>query len=244
MSRLGLSAVVLMSAALVVGTAACGGSITGSGSPAPVTTSAAPAPLRASDVVSAIKNASAVHVKGTMADSGSSIGLDLQINKDGTASGTMAIDGPSYPITYVNKVVYIQFTPDVIKASGIDASSSAGKLLMNKWVPSTSQILSQTNLASSVRPLLDYTQFVTQITKNVPTGPLKRGASDVVDGTPVTRYTFSDGTPADIATASPHYLIRLLPGPKDGAGEGEMDFSGWNAPVPVTAPSSSEIFTG
>ena len=175
MSRLGLSAVVLMSAALVVGTAACGGSITGSGSPAPVTTSAAPAPLRASDVVSAIKNASAVHVKGTMADSGSSIGLDLQINKDGTASGTMAIDGPSYPITYVNKVVYIQFTPDVIKASGIDASSSAGKLLMNKWVPSTSQILSQTNLASSVRPLLDYTQFVTQITKNVPTGPLKAG---------------------------------------------------------------------
>ncbi|HEY4457247.1 MAG TPA: hypothetical protein VGN81_23250 [Pseudonocardiaceae bacterium] len=233
-----------MSAALVAGTAACGGSITGSGSAAPAatTTTTAPAALQASDVVTAINNATAVHVKGTLDDSGSTITMDVQINKDAGASGTIAIGGPTYPIVFVDKVVYIQFTPDVIKSSGIDPTSAAGTLLSNKWVPSTSKILAGSDLASSVEPLLDYTQFATEITKNIPTGPVKAGKSDTVDGTPVVEYTFSDGTPADIATTSPHYLMRLLPGPKDGAGQ--LDFTGWSQPVPVQAPSASEIFTG
>lgn len=244
MSRLWLPAVVLMSAALVAGTAACGGSIAGSGSAAPTTTSttSAPAALQAGDVTAAITNATAVHVKGTMDDSGSTITLDMQINKGGTASGTIAIGGPTYPVIYVDKVVYIQFTPDVIKSSGIDPSSAPGKLLTNKWVPSTSKIMAGSDLATSVQALLDYTQFTTEITKNIPTGPVKAGKSDTVDGVPVVQYTFSDGTPADIATTSPHYLMRLLPGPKDGPGQ--MDFTGWSQPVPVQAPSAGETFTG
>jgi hypothetical protein len=138
--------------------------------------------LQASDVETAIQNASAVHVKGTMAEGGSTIGLDVQINKAGTASGTISIGGPSYPIIYADKVVYIQFTPDVIKASGLDPASAAGKLLANKWVPSTSKVLAGSGLASSVQPLLDYTQFVGEIGKNMPSGPLKVGKSDTVDG--------------------------------------------------------------
>ena len=246
MSRHWLPAVVLMSAAVVAGTAACGGATTGSGSAAPpapttTTTSAAPA-LQASDVKSAITNATAVHVKGTMTDSGSTITMDMQINKGGTASGTIAVGGPSYPVIYVDKVVYIQFTPEVIKGSGIDPNSTAGKLLKNKWVPSTSKVMSGSHLASSVEPLLDYTQFTTEITGNIPSGPVKAGQPDTVDGTPVVEYTFSDGTPADIATTSPRYLMRLLPGPKDGPGQ--MDFTGWSQPVPVKAPPASEIFAG
>lgn len=245
MSRRWLPAVVLMSAAVVAGTAACGGSTTGSGSAAPpagMTTTSAPAALRASDVTSAITNATAVHVKGSMADSGTTITMDMQINTGGTASGTISVGGPSYPVIYVDKVVYIQFTPEVIKAAKIDPSSAAGRLLKNKWVPSTSKTMAGSDLASSVEPLLDYPQFAAEITRNIPAGPVRAGQSETVDGTPVVRYTFSDGTPADIATTSPRYLMRLLPGPKDGPGQ--MDFTGWSQPVPVTAPPAGEIFAG
>ncbi|HJP73365.1 MAG TPA: hypothetical protein VJ914_03805 [Pseudonocardiaceae bacterium] len=243
MSRYWLPAAVLAGAALVGGITACGGqSPTSSGS---VATTAAPtttAALTANDVTSAIQSASAVHVKGTMSDSGTNVALDVQLNKDGTASGTVGIGGPNYPIVLANKVVYIQFTPDVLKSVGLSATSGPGKTIVNKWVPSTSKLMANSDLASSVQPLLDYSQFTGSIVQSMPSGAMKPGKSDTVDGTPVQQYTMSDGTPADIATSSPHYLIRLLPGPTDGAGQ--LDFTNWNQPVAVTAPSASEIYTG
>lgn len=246
MSRYWLPAAVLAGAALVGGITACGGqSPASSGSAAAATTTAAPTTttaITASDVKSAIQSASAVHVKGTMSDSGTNVALDVQLNKDGTASGTIGIGGPNYPIVLVNKVVYIQFTPDVLKSVGLSATSGPGKTIENKWVPSTSKLMASSDLTSSVQPLLDYTQFTGSISQSMPAGAMKPGKSDTVDGTPVVQYTMSDGTPADIATSSPHYLMRLLPGPTDGAGQ--LDFTNWNQPVTVTAPSASEIYTG
>lgn len=242
MSRQWLPAAVLIGAALVAGTAACGGQRPIASAIAPTTT-AAPVVIQVSDVKTAMQSASAVHVKGTMTDSSSNISLDVQLNNNGTASGTIGMGGASYPIVLADKVVYIQFTADVVKSAGLDATSGPGKTLVNKWVPSTSPLMSGSDLGTSVAPLLDYNQFITQIVQHIPSGTMKRGKSDVVDGTPVTDYTMSDGTPAAIATSTPHYLMQLKPSPSDG-GSGELDFTGWNQPVPVQAPSKSEIYSG
>jgi hypothetical protein len=242
MSRHWLPAAVLVGAALVGGITACGSQRPTSSAPAttaaPTTTTA----VQASDLKSAMQSASAVHVKGTMSDSGTNIALDVQLNKNGTASGTIGIGGPSYPIVLANKVVYIQFTPDVLKSVGLSATSGPGTAIVNKWVPSTSKLMAGSDLTSSVQPLLDYNQFTGSIIQNMPSGAMKPGKSDVVDGTPVMLYTMSDGTPADIATSSPHYLMRLLPSPTDGAGQ--LDFTNWNQPVTVPAPAAGEIYTG
>lgn len=242
MSRHWLPA-VLLGAAVVAGTAACGSQNASSGgSAATTTTTAPPAAVQAADIKTAMQNASAVHVKGSITDSGSKVSVDVQLNKDGTASGTIADGGPNIPIVLANKVIYLQFTPDVMKGNGIDATSAAGMKLANKWVPSTSKLMAGSGLATSVQPFLDFSQFIGSLAQNMPTGALKAGKSDVINGTPVVLYTFPDGTPADIATSSPHYLIRLLPGPKDGAGQ--LDFTGWNQPVAVQPPPASEIYTG
>ena len=243
MSHYRLPGVLLLGAVMVAGTAACGSQNASSGgSAATTTTTAPPAAVQVADVKSAMQNATAVHVKGSITDSGTKISVDVQLNKDGTASGTIADGGPNIPIVLSGKVIYLQFTPDVMKANGIDATSAAGQKLANKWVPSTSKLMSGSNLATSVQPFLDYTQFIGSLAQNMPAGALKAGKSDVINGTPVVLYTFPDGTPADVATSSPHYLVRLLPGPTDGAGQ--LDFTGWNQPVAVHAPPASQVFSG
>jgi len=242
MSRQWLPAVFLLGA-VVAGTAACGGSQNTSANTGATTPPAAPPAVQASDVKTAMQGASAVHVKGSITDSGTKIAVDVQLNKDGSASGTIAAGGPNIPIVLANKVIYLQFTPDVMKANGIDAASAAGQKLANKWVPSTSKLMAGSNLATSVQPFLDYNQFIGALAQNMPAGALKAGKSDTIDGTPVVLYTFSDGTPADVAVSSPHYLMRMLPGGADH-GSGQLDFTNWNQPVAVHAPPAGEIYTG
>ena len=237
MFRLGLPAALILGATLVAATACSSQGTPTAAAPLP------PAPVPVSDIKSAIQSASAVHVKGTIADSGSSVSLDVQINKDGSASGTLGEGGANIPIVYAKKVVYIEFTADVMKANGVDATGAAGKLLLNKWVPSTSSMLSGSGIVSGVTPLVDYTSFIGGMAQQIPAGTPKLGKTDTIDGTPVQVYTFSDGTLADIATTSPHYLMRLTSPAKDSS-SGSIDFTGWNKPVTVKAPSTSEIYAG
>src|ERR1051326_141116 len=116
MSRQWLPAALLLGAAVVAGTAACGSQNTPSaGSGVSTTAAAPPVAVQASDVKTAIQGASAVHVKGTITDSGTKIAVDVQLNRDGSASGTIAAGGPNIPIVLADKVIYLQFTPDVMK---------------------------------------------------------------------------------------------------------------------------------
>ena len=130
MSRHWLPAALVLGATLIAGTA-CSTQGSPTASPSTTTSKAAPVaakPASLSDIKSAIQGASAVHIKGTMTDSGTTVSLDMQLNKDGSASGTVGEGGPNFPIVLTKKVVYIQFTADVMKGNGIDPTSAAGKL--------------------------------------------------------------------------------------------------------------------
>ena len=248
MSRHWLPAVLVLGATLVATTTACSqNSTTGTAgaavTTAATTTPAAPAAAQIPGLVkAATSGASAVHVKGTVTDSGTTVTLDLQLNKDGSGSGTMVAGGQNLHVIAVKGVDYLQFTADLMKANGIDATSAAGKLLLNKWVPSTSQLMSGSDLVGSMKQVLDYNTFIGNIASQMPPGAPKPGKSDTVNGVPVVLYTFSDGTLADVATTSPHYLMRLAPGKAEGSGQ--VDFTNWNQPVAITAPPASEIYNG
>lgn len=243
MSRVRLPAALVAGAMLLAACANQGSPVAASGgsttAAAPTATSSA---VTVAGIKSAIQGASAVHIKGTVTSSGSTVTLDLQLNKNGSASGTLGEGGADIPIVLANKVVYVQFTGDVMKANGVQPASAAGKLLLNKWVPSTSQVLSGSDIVSGVQPLLDYDTFTSGMISQIPSGDPKVGKTDTINGTPVQLLTFSDGSTADVATTSPHYLMRLTPGPKDGSGS--LDFTNWNQPVAVAAPPASEIYSG
>ncbi|HEX4701581.1 MAG TPA: hypothetical protein VH352_05575, partial [Pseudonocardiaceae bacterium] len=204
------------------------------------------APLDPAAVLPAIKSATqsatAVHVKGTIVDHGNTTSLDVQLNRDGSASGTVAESGTSLTMIVVRKVVYLKFTAALMKANGVDPAGPAGALLLNKWVSSESKVLSGTGLVAGVKPLVDYTTFTTTLLNNLGTATAKAGKADVVDGVPVTAYALTDGTTVDIAAASPHYMIRLAPPASQASGT--ADFTGWNMPVAIAPPPAAELYSG
>lgn len=237
---------VLVAPAVTLGVAlaavtAC--STAGTPTAAGQTTAAMPAPGQIlSTTKQAATGASAVHIKGAFTDSGDHVALDIQLNKsDGSAQGTITEGGTTVPLILTNKVYYIEFTPALMSASGIDPTSAAGKLLDNKWVPSNSKVLSGTDMVSGLSPLTDYNSFIPTLFGQLDGTP-KQSGTDNVNGSAVAVYTFSDGTKADIASSTPHYLMRLVEPASEG--KGQLDFTGWNQPVAVSAPPASQIYNG
>jgi hypothetical protein len=225
------------SGAAASGGSSSGGSTGGGGGSMPA----------ASDLASTVKQAAlaanAVHIKGQFTDSGSKETLDIQLNKNGDASGSVSQGDTQVPITVVNKVYYLQFTSSLEQAGGLDPSSSTGAALLNKWVPSTSKLLSGSDMVDSFKQATDYNTLVPQLFDALDdTESPKDNGTSIVDGYPVHIYKFDDGSEADVATADPHYLIRLVE-PAD-QGSGSLDFTGWNKQVTISAPPASDIYNG
>lgn len=244
MTRLRFSVALVLGAALAT-TAACSSRVTPTAVSGPATTTTAELPAPANllaTVRSAAQSASAVHVTGSFADSGDHVSVDMQLNKDGSASGTVGLGASTFPLLVVDKVYYIQFTRNVMANNGISPSSAAGKVLLNKWVPSNAKGMDLGDLVTSLKPATDYDTFIPMIFDQIKSAndTPKPTGTDTVNGIPVQVYTFSDNSEADVATAAPHYLVELAEPPSEG--KGKLDFTGWDQPVKVSAPPAKEIF--
>ncbi|HEX5404254.1 MAG TPA: hypothetical protein VFX16_18345 [Pseudonocardiaceae bacterium] len=193
-------------------------------------------------VKSAATSASAVHIKGSFTDDGDALALDVQLNKDGSASGTIGESGTNIPVVVANKVYYVQFTKDLMSTNGIDPTSQAGQLLLNKWVPSTAKMLAGSGMVDGLKQAVDFNSLVPNLFGQLSDDPPKPAGTDTVDGIPVHVYTFSDGSKADIESAAPHYLIRLVE--PASAGKGQLDFTGWDQPVKIAPPASADVYSG
>jgi len=149
--------VLVLGAALAVVTACSGPSTSAPAPSAPAPapgSSARPAPkavnipgaLPGNQVESAVKSAfsgaTAVHIKGTLTNSTGTLSLDLQLNKDNTASGTISEGGATIPLVAVNGKYYVQFTPQLISQSTNASVGQLGSALTNKWVSSDSSLAS------------------------------------------------------------------------------------------------------
>ncbi|WP_318306339.1 hypothetical protein [Amycolatopsis solani] len=200
-------------------------------------TSTAPPALEAAKVGSAVaeaaKQATSVRVKGTMADDGNNINLDLQLNQD-SASGTVVKDGLEIPVLRVGDKYFFRFTESLVKQAGIPAS--VGKKLTGKWVPSTAQI--GAGIADAFKVFLDYKSFTENTVGELASSTFTGGEPTTLGGVPALNFTSTDGT-ATVAADAPHYLLRMQD-PKSGT----IEFSDWNKPATVQAPPASEIYSG
>lgn len=247
MSRRVLPVVLLVG----LGLAACSGSPSTSATPPAASGSSAvvapkavgvPGAPAANQVVTLVKaafqGASAVHIKGTLVNGSGSLTLDLQLNKDDTASGTISEGGPTIPLVAVHGKYYVQFTQALISESSDPTVQQLGPSLANKWVSSDASFAS--GMVSGVQPLLTYDSFVTAMFAQDSEVPTLTG-TDVVNNTPALTYESQDGSIVTIARADPHYLLRMT---SPAAGSGQLDFTGWNQPVPVSAPPANQIYSG
>lgn len=241
MPRLHLAA-LLTAGTLVLACAACSGT---PATPAPAaagtTSSAASTPAApaldaakaGTAVADAAKQASAVHVKGTMTQEGSTMNVDLQLNPD-SANGTIVKDGLEIPVLRIGDKYYFRFTSSLVKQAGVPAS--AAKQLTGKWVSSTAKI--GAGLGEAFKEFLDYGSFTNGVLGELGKSTFTGGEPTTLAGTPALSFKSSDGT-AVVAAAEPHYLLRMSD-PKQGA----MEFSDWNKPTTINAPAASEMYTG
>src|SRR5438270_4094112 len=131
--------------AVAVLTAGCASSTPGTAQSAPpaASSSAAPVELTADQVGAAVVDAahgvSAVHVGGTVTESGATYKIDVQLNKD-SAGGTITEDGGVMPVRRIGTRYYAQLTDGALKAGGVPLSSQTAKLMRNKWVSSDSKM--------------------------------------------------------------------------------------------------------
>lgn len=142
--------------------------------------------------------------------------MDLQLNMD-SSGGMVELDGIAIPVLRV--------------------ASVAGKVA-GKWVPSTTRLGKA--LSDDFDQSLNYDTFIgSGILQSLDSASFAGKGFDVLDGTPVQVFSDSDGI-ACVAASEPHYLMRV----KDPAGDNQLDFTGWNQPVPLSAPPVNEIFQG
>jgi hypothetical protein len=189
-------------------------------------------------VKTAFAAATAVHIKGTLVNTTGSLSLDLQLNKDGTAAGTISEGGPTIPLLAVNGKYYVQFTQALISQSTNATVGQIAPALTNKWVSSDASFAS--DMVSGVKPLLTYDSFVSAMFGQTSEVPTLTGV-DVVNNNPALVYESTDGSTVYVAKSAPHYLLRMT---APASGSGQLDFTGWNQPVPVTAPPASQIYAG
>jgi hypothetical protein len=241
MSRLHLGALIATGA---VAALICTGCSTTAGTPEPAaastgtsTSASAAAPSldgakAGSAVAAAAKQAKAVHVRGTVSEGGN-LNLDLQLNPE-SASGTVVQDGLEIPVLRDGDKYFFRFSQSLIEKAGIPAS--VGKLLKDKWVPSTSKI--GAGIGDAFKQFLDYKTFTDNTIGQLESAPFTGGEQTTSGGVPALTFTSPDGT-ATVAATEPHYLLRM-----QEAKSGTLEFSDWDKPTTVTAPKASEIYSG
>lgn len=256
--RRSTAAAALIPCALALTLAGCSSSAKSSSTPtgaAQTTTAASPSPTASpnthlsssqlnDDLGQAVKNATALKMKGSIEQDGQQISVDLQVNAD-SGGGTIGANGISIPIRLVDGVSYMQMTPDVIK--GLIEKSAPAKddqmleqLLTNKWISSSSS--SGKDMTQSFAQFLD----LKKMTDNLVSGPSDTFTyigTGTVDGQQVAKYkdVSSDSSTPESVMSIPLYGP-TLPVLEDAGSKGTVTMV-WNKPVPVAAPPADQIVT-
>jgi hypothetical protein len=191
----------------------------------------------------ALASTTALHIKGSSTQNGSAFTMDMQINKDGTAQGSIVSEGLTMPLIVAGGVSYVQVTPSLVtvlksQAAGADASSIS-KIVTGKWISSKSAI------GSSMTQGLDSMTNFGEMTKELASGSgdtFSYLGTATLNGQQVAQYkdvSTSDGT-SSTGTLSIPLNGTALPIAESGTSAGNATFT-WNQPTKVTAPAASDI---
>jgi hypothetical protein len=192
-----------------------------------------------------LASVTALHMKGSQSADGAAITMDMQINKSGTAQGTVGASGLVMPLITIGSVAYIQITPsyaNLIK-SALGTSGDSGQLssvvsqlIVGKWIKTTTD----SSLTSGMGGLTDFSEMIKQLGDST-TDTFSYLGTGTVDGQQVAQYKdVSPGNPT--ATMSIPLTGSALPIQEGGGSAGMMTFT-WNTPTTVTAPPAAQVVT-
>lgn len=209
-----------------VGLAACGGGESSSGNG--VESKSASAILSSS--LAAANGAKTVHVSGSGTSEGTKVKIDLRLDGEKGASGTITKGKLSVQLIRVGGKAYINGGASLYEQFG---GGEAAKLLKGKWLEAsaTSGELAALNSLTNLKALLGAIEEGH--------GSLKKGSTKTVDGEKtIAIIDTKQGGTLYVATTGKPYPIELV---KTGAEGGHFNFAEWEEPVSISAPPKSHV---
>jgi hypothetical protein len=189
----------------------------------------------ASRATANLKAVSSVHVKGSVKSSGQSIALDLTLGTQG-CTGTMGIKGQgSFVLLKIGKTLWIKPNDAFWKHAAGDAGAALGDLVDGKYIKPSAK---DSGLAS-IGALCDPAKFAKSFGGDM-TGMVK-GATTTIAGQPALQIKdAADSANAYVTVSAQPEFLRLA----SGGGEGQLDFTQYNAPLHLTPPPASQVLDG
>jgi hypothetical protein len=175
--------------------------------------------------------AATVRISGRVADSGTTIGMNLGIVRGRGCAGSMSISGEgSFLILKIGKTLW--FKPDNAFWMHAGARSPAELQLVSGKIPKTTS----TSGVGAFAALCD----VKQLMGGSSTTGLVKGSATTISGQSALQLTDTahSGT-IDVSVSADPELLRLF-----APGSADLDFTGYGAPVALTPPPASEIIDG
>lgn len=212
---------LLASAAL---TACGGGKSSGNG------IESKPASAILSSSLAAAQGAKTVHVAGSGTSEGTKVKIDLVLDGEKGASGTITKGNLTVRLIRVGGKAYINGGTSLYEHFG---GQEAAKLLKGKWLEASAQSgeLAALNSLTNLKALLG------AIEKSH--GSLKKGPVKNIDGQSAIGITDTkQGGTLYVATTGKPYPIELV---KTGAEGGRFTFAKWEEPVTISAPPKASV---
>jgi hypothetical protein len=234
----------LLAGAIALPAAACGPG----GSSGPGTSSATPVPGTPDQIVqqavSDLKTATSLRINGSVVSQGTNITIDFTDVAAHGCQGTLALAASAASsatavsgladLIDVNRTVYMKLDKSFFKNLGLPTavfSEVTGKYIK---VTATSEL-------ANFAQLCDPSTLASSFDKEL-TGFVKEGTS-TIDGQPAEAFKQPAHAGSGIvyvsASATPE-IVRLQ-GP---GGEGQVNFSNYNAPATITAPPAADVVDG
>jgi hypothetical protein len=204
---------------------ACGGGSSGNG----IESKSASAIL--ASAVSAAEGAKTVHVSGYGTTEGSKVKIDLALDRENGAKGSITKGKLSVHLIRVGSRAYINGGAELYEQYG---GPEAAKLLKGKWLEAsaTSGELAALNGLTNLKALLG------DLEKGH-SSSLDKGSVQTVDGKKAIAITDKQkGGTLYVATTGKPYPIELV---KTGSEGGRFTFSEWDKPISISPPPQSSV---
>ena len=194
----------------------------------------------------ALAAATAVHFKGGSTVGSAAFSMDMQINRDGSAKGTISSTGMSMPLIVVGGVSYVQVTPSLISMMKSEAGSDASlvaQIMVGKWISSKSAIGS--SMTDGLNSMTDFSQMTKDLSSS--TGDtFSYLDTSTVNGQQVAQYKDVSKDTGSSTTTTSTMDVPLygspLPVEESGSSEGTVTFV-WNEPTKVSAPAAADVLS-
>jgi hypothetical protein len=235
--RQGILAAALAPALLAVGAAGCGSA--GPAGPSAGTKANPLATLSADQIASKagadLRTVAAVHVAGSVTDSGQQLGLSLTLVHGKGCEGSMSMQNKgSFLLIMIGTAVWLQ--PDEKFWKSIGGSDPAVlKILAGKYMRTSAK-----GGLGALGQLCDPSKLFGSSFEN-PTGIVK-AKNATISGQPALEIKDAKGSDAAYVSVSARPQFLRITG--TGSSSGQLDFTGYGTPVTLTAPPASQTLDG